>query len=120
MIRAVNISKSFDGFQVLKNISAIFEEGKTNLVIGKSGSGKTVFLKCLVGLLESDSGEVFYNELNFSHMKFSERRVVRQHIGMLFQGGALFDSMTVEENVIFPLEMFSSMTREKKRDRVNF
>ncbi len=120
MIRAANISKSFDGHQVLKNVSTVFEEGKTNLIIGKSGSGKTVFLKCLVGLFEIDGGEIHYNDLLFSRMNFSIRKIVRQKLGMLFQGGALFDSMTVEENIIFPLDMFSDMTPNEKQDRVNF
>jgi phospholipid/cholesterol/gamma-HCH transport system ATP-binding protein len=120
MIKALNISKSFDDNHVLKNVSTVFEEGKTNLVIGKSGSGKTVFLKCLVGLFEIDDGEIFYNDVLFSHLNFSQRRSIRQRLGMLFQGGALFDSMTVEENIIFPLDMFSSMTRHEKIERVNF
>ncbi len=120
MITAINISKSFDDHQVLKNVSMVFEEGKTNLIIGKSGSGKTVFLKCLVGLHEIDGGEIYFSNLLFSKMSFSERRVVRQQLGMLFQGGALFDSMTVEENIIFPLDMFSSMTAQEKLERVNF
>jgi len=120
MIRALNISKSFHGTRVLKNVSTDFEEGKTNLIIGKSGSGKTVFLKCLVGLFEIDEGEIFYNDIRFSYLSFSGRRVIRQQLGMLFQGGALFDSMTVEENIIFPLDMFSSITRDEKIERVNF
>jgi phospholipid/cholesterol/gamma-HCH transport system ATP-binding protein len=120
MIKVINVSKSFDGVPVLKNVSAIFEQGKTNLIIGQSGSGKTVLMKCLVGLLFSDSGKIMYDDHEFSKMSFSERRVIRQQLGMLFQGGALFDSMTVEENVIFPLSMFSNMTLEEKLDRANF
>lgn len=120
MIKALNISKSFDGHKVLKRVSTVFEEGKTNLVIGKSGSGKTVFLKCLVGLFEIDEGEIFYDDIVFNKLNFTERKVIRMQLGMLFQGGALFDSMTVEENIIFPLDMFSAMTREEKIERVNF
>ena len=120
MIKALNISKSFDGNEVLKSVSTVFEEGKTNLVIGKSGSGKTVFLKCLVGLFEIDDGEIFYDDIVFNKLNFTERKVIRMQLGMLFQGGALFDSMTVEENIIFPLDMFSAMTREEKIERVNF
>ncbi len=120
MIRVVNVSKSFDEVPVLKNVSTVFEKGKTNLIIGQSGSGKTVLMKCLVGLLNSDSGQILYDNHEFSTMTFAERRIIRQKLGMLFQGGALFDSMTVEENVIFPLNMFSTMTLEEKLDRANF
>jgi phospholipid/cholesterol/gamma-HCH transport system ATP-binding protein len=120
MIKVINVSKSFDGVPVLKNVSTIFEQGKTNLIIGQSGSGKTVLMKCLVGLLFSDSGKIMYDDHEFSKMSFAERRIIRQQLGMLFQGGALFDSMTVEENVIFPLNMFSTMTLEEKLDRANF
>lgn len=120
MIRAEHISKSFAGREVIKDISAVFEPGKTNLIIGKSGSGKTVFLKCLVGLLDVDEGKIFYNDVQFNTLDFKAKKEIRKDMGMLFQGSALFDSMTVEENVMFPLEMFTNMTREEKRDRVNF
>jgi len=120
MIRAEHISKSFAGREVLKDISAIFEPGKTNLIIGKSGSGKTVFLKCLVGLLDVDEGKIFYNDVQFNNLDFKAKKEIRKDMGMLFQGAALFDSMTVEENVRFPLDMFTGMSREEKSDRVNF
>lgn len=121
MIEVVNITKSFVGGRtVLNNISLRFEKGKTNLIIGQSGSGKTVLMKCLVGLLEVDEGEVLYDERVFSKMNERDRRHIRKEIGMLFQGSALFDSMTVEENVMFPLNMFTKMSLEEKLDRVNF
>ena len=120
MIEAQNISKSFGDHQVLKNVTVQFEPGITNLIIGESGSGKTVLMKCLVGLLEVDEGQVLFDRRNFSAMSFDEKKHIRQEIGMLFQGGALFDSMTVEQNVIFPLSMFSKMSTEEKRDRANF
>ena len=119
MIEAVNICKSFDGQDVLKNISATFQKGKTNLIIGQSGSGKTVLLKTLVGLHEPDSGNIFYDSRNFTGMKSREKIKIRQEIGMLFQGSALFDSQTVEENVRFPLDMFTDMTLEERRERTN-
>ncbi|MGE5349192.1 MAG: ABC transporter ATP-binding protein [Actinomycetota bacterium] len=120
MIRAERISKSFGGRRVLTDISAVFEPGKTNLIIGKSGSGKTVFLKCLVGLLEVDEGEIFYDNVLFTGLDFRGKKEIRQQMGMLFQGSALFDSMTVEENVRFPLDMFTTMSYQEKLDRVNF
>ncbi len=120
MIEARNISKSFGEKQVLKNISFTFKKGKTNLIIGESGSGKTVLMKCLVGLYEIDSGQVFYDDRQFSKMSFTEMKHIRQEIGMLFQGGALFDSMNVEENVMFPLTMFARMKPEEKLERANF
>jgi phospholipid/cholesterol/gamma-HCH transport system ATP-binding protein len=119
MIQVKNMWKSFEGKSVLSDISISFEKGKTNLIIGSSGSGKTVLMKCLVGLEEADSGEILYNEHDFTTMNFRERRIIRQKLGMLFQGGALFDSLTVEENVIFPLEMFSTMSKEEKLERAN-
>jgi phospholipid/cholesterol/gamma-HCH transport system ATP-binding protein len=119
MIEAKNITKVFGERLVLKNVSCQFEKGKTNLIIGQSGSGKTVLMKCLVGLLEVDEGQVLYDNRNFSEMTLLERKTIRQEIGMLFQGGALFDSLTVEENVMFPLNMFSEMTLEEKTERVN-
>jgi phospholipid/cholesterol/gamma-HCH transport system ATP-binding protein len=120
MIRAENISKTFGDREVLHNISAIFEPGKTNLIIGKSGSGKTVFLKCLVGLLDINEGEIWYGDTLFSKLDFSAKKEIRKEMGMLFQGSALFDSMTVEENVRFPLDMFTSFSYEEKLERVNF
>lgn len=120
MIEIKNIKKSFGQQQVLKGVSATFEEGKCNLIIGKSGSGKTVTLKCMVGLFEPDEGDIWYDERNITAMTFRERKVIRREIGMLFQGTALFDSMTVEENVRFPLDMFTTKTEEEKRERVNF
>jgi len=120
MIEALNISKSFGEHKVLNDVSFRFETGKCNLIIGQSGSGKTVLMKCLVGLFEIDSGNVMYDERVFSRMSFDEMKVIRQELGMLFQGGALFDSMTVEENIVFPLSMFTEQTSEQKRDRANF
>jgi phospholipid/cholesterol/gamma-HCH transport system ATP-binding protein len=120
MIEALNISKSFGDNHVLKNISVRFEKGKTNLIIGQSGSGKTVLMKCLVGLYEVDEGRILFDERNFSGMSFNERKHIRKEIGMLFQGGALFDSMTVEENIMFPLTMFTNKSSEEKLERVNF
>jgi phospholipid/cholesterol/gamma-HCH transport system ATP-binding protein len=120
MIKAVNISKSFGDNKVLKDITVKFEKGKTNLIIGQSGSGKTVLMKCLVGLHEVDEGHIYFDDRDFSAMTFKERKKIRQEIGMLFQGGALFDSMTVEENIMFPLTMFTDQSPEEKRERVNF
>ena len=120
MIEIKNIIKSFGTQKVLKGISATFEAGKCNLIIGKSGSGKTVMLKTMVGLLEPDSGEVVYDGRNFTAMDFKEKKLIRREIGMLFQGSALFDSLTVEENIRFPLDMFSNMTYAEKVERVNF
>ena len=119
MIEIKSISKNFNGKQVIENISATFEKGKTNLVIGGSGSGKTVLMKCMVGLVEVDSGEVFFDGRNFSSLSFKERKPFRQEIGMVFQGGALFDSLDVEKNVMFPLSMFTEMSLSDKRDRAN-
>ncbi|MCX6269147.1 MAG: ATP-binding cassette domain-containing protein [Bacteroidetes bacterium] len=120
MIEARNLNKTFGEHHVLKNVSCTFEKGKTNLIIGQSGSGKTVLMKCLVGLFEVDSGIVAYDDRNFTKMNFEQRKTLRQEIGMLFQGGALFDSMNVEENVMFPLNMFTSQALAEKQDRVNF
>jgi len=120
MIRIDNISKSFNDLAVLKNITATFEKGKTNLIIGQSGSGKTVLLKCLVGLFDVDEGDIFYEDILFNKISFKERKEIRKKIGMLFQGGALFDSSTVEENVMFPLDMFTRMSLEEKLERANF
>lgn len=120
MIRVSNLNKSFNERSVLKDISVTFETGKINLIIGQSGSGKTVLLKSIVGLHEIDSGEIWFEDILFSNLNFREKKKIRQEMGMLFQGSALFDSLTVEQNVRFPLEMFSDKTPEEKRDRVNF
>jgi phospholipid/cholesterol/gamma-HCH transport system ATP-binding protein len=120
MIKAENITKSFGDRVVLRNISATFEPGKTNLIIGKSGSGKTVFLKCIVGLHNIDYGEIWYGDILFSKLSFREKKEIRKEMGMLFQGSALFDSLTVEENVRFPLDMFTDFSYEEKLERVNF
>jgi phospholipid/cholesterol/gamma-HCH transport system ATP-binding protein len=120
MIEARNINKTFGENHVLRNISCTFDKGKTNLIIGQSGSGKTVLMKCLVGLFEVDNGLVVYDGRDFTGMNFEQRKTIRQEIGMLFQGGALFDSMNVEQNVMFPLNMFTTQTPAGKLDRVNF
>lgn len=120
MIIANHISKSFDGRMVLNDMSAKFTQGITNLIIGQSGSGKTVFLKSLVGLIPVDSGEIFYNETCYTRLSFQERKAIRQEVGMIFQGGALLDSSSVEENIRLPLDLFTHMTPEEKLDRVNF
>ncbi len=120
MIEVKNIYKAFEGKVVLDDISCTFETGKVNLIIGQSGMGKTVLMKCTVGLFEVDKGAVFFDGRNFSEMNFKERKPIRQEIGMVFQGGALFDSLTVEQNVMFPLNMFTSMSLPEKLDRVNF
>jgi len=120
MIEARNIDKFFGENHVLKDVSCLFEKGKTNLIIGQSGSGKTVLVKCLVGLYEVDRGIVLYDGRNFSLMNTAQRKTIRQEIGMLFQMGALFDMMNVEDNVMFPLNMFTEKSPEEKLDRVNF
>lgn len=104
---------------VLKDITTTFEKGKTNLIIGQSGSGKTVLMKCCIGLLEIDQGDIIFDGLNFSGLSEKRKRITRQEMGMLFQGGALFDSFTVEDNVMFPLNMFTKMSREEKLEKVN-
>nr|WP_320020630.1 ATP-binding cassette domain-containing protein [uncultured Draconibacterium sp.] len=120
MITLKNIVKTFDGNTVLKSISTVFEQGKTNLIIGRSGSGKTVLLKSTLGLFEVDSGEIWYNDRNFTQMNQKERKLLRREVGMVFQGGALFDSISVEGNVRFPLDMFSKMSTAEKQKRVDF
>ncbi|MCF8304557.1 MAG: ATP-binding cassette domain-containing protein [Bacteroidales bacterium] len=120
MIEAQNISKSFGEHKVLNDVTIRFEKGRTNLIIGQSGSGKTVLMKCLVGLLNVDKGKVLYDDRVFSAMSFREMKSIRKEIGMLFQGGALFDSKTVQENVIFPLSMFTQQSHEEKVERANF
>jgi len=119
MIKVNNIVKSFDGTEVLKGISTVFEKGKTNLIIGQSGSGKTVFLKCLLGLFETNSGEILFENKAIQQMSVKERTILRQEIGMVFQGSALFDSMTVEENVMFPMQMFTSKEVDEIREQAN-
>ena len=120
MIKIENISKSFGDKTVLDNVSTVFEKGKTNLVIGQSGSGKTILMRICIGLLEPDNGEVWFNDRRFSNLDERKRTVIRKDMGVLFQGGALFDSMNVEENVMFPLNMFSEISYSDKLDRVNF
>jgi len=120
MIEARNITKQFDGTTVLKNISAEFQPGQTNLIIGRSGSGKTVLLKCILGLYEADEGTIFYDGRNFTDMSQKERKNLRREVGMVFQGGALFDSLSVEQNIRFPLDMFTNFSNREKQDRVDF
>lgn len=120
MIVLENISKSFGEKQILNNISATFFPGKTNFVIGASGSGKSVMMKCMVGLTEVDAGKILYHDTNFVSLDYNQRKTVRKEIGMLFQGTALFDSLTVEDNIAFPLRMFTKMTPEEVLERVNF
>ncbi|MBP3426290.1 MAG: ATP-binding cassette domain-containing protein [Rikenellaceae bacterium] len=120
MIRAEHITKSFEGRTVLNDISATFEKGKTNLIIGRSGSGKTVFLKSLVGLHPVDSGEIYYGDTCFTRLGFRELKAIRRDMGMIFQGGALLDSSSVEENVKLPLDLFTTQSEHEKMERVNF
>jgi phospholipid/cholesterol/gamma-HCH transport system ATP-binding protein len=118
MIKCENIFKSFDGRTILEDISVKFESGKTNLIIGRSGSGKTVLLKTLVGLHEPDSGSIFYDDKNYTALSFAQRKEVRRELGMIFQGGALLDSSTVYENVRLPLDMFTNKSSAEKDKRV--
>jgi phospholipid/cholesterol/gamma-HCH transport system ATP-binding protein len=120
MIRSENISKSFGDVEVLKNISIEFEPGQTNLIIGRSGAGKTVLLKILVGLIKPTSGSVWYDDIDFWTLSKNQRKEIRKQVGMLFQSSALFDSMTVQENLAFPLEMFSNLTTKEKKARINY
>lgn len=120
MIRVSHLDKGFGANHVLKDISVTFETGKTNLIIGRSGSGKTVLLKAIVGLHDIDSGEIWYEDILFNKLDFTQKKKIRQEMGMLFQGSALFDSLTVEQNVRFPLDMFTDKTPEEKAERVNF
>lgn len=120
MIEAKNVSKWFDGQQILFDISATFDSGKTNLIIGQSGSGKTVFMKCLIGLLRPEEGSIAYDGRLIRNMSNDERRQLRMEIGMLFQGSALFDNETVLGNVLFPLKMFSPMTAKEQLERAQF
>lgn len=120
MIEVKHLTKSFDGKEVLHDISARFDSGKTNLIIGQSGSGKTVLMKCIVGLVRPEEGEILYDGRDFLKMSGKQVKKLRQEIGMLFQGSALFDSETVLGNVMFPLTMFSDMSREEMLDRAHF
>lgn len=120
MIEVKQLHKSFGNTEVLKGISTSFDKGKTNLIIGQSGSGKTVFMKCLLGLIEPDSGTICYDNQVYSELNPSEQRNLRQEMGMVFQGSALFDSMTVAGNVMFPLEMFTRQAQSEMQDRVDF
>jgi phospholipid/cholesterol/gamma-HCH transport system ATP-binding protein len=119
MIEAKNIRKGFGDKIILDGVSAVMQPGKCNLVIGASGSGKTVFMKCLIGLFQPNSGQILYNGEDFTAMTNDQKKEVRKQIGMLFQGSALFSSMTVEENIIFPLDMFTKMKYKQKLERVN-
>ena len=120
MIKVENLYKSFDGISVLKDISVTYEAGKCNMIIGKSGSGKTVLLKNLIGLLEPDSGEIWYGDRRLSLMDYSEKKQLRQQIGILFQGSALFDFATVLENVMFPMDFFTDWSKARKIERARF
>lgn len=120
MIEVIGLNKTFGDHHVLDNVSAQFERGKVNLIIGASGQGKSVLAKCIVGLHEVDNGDVLYSGENLVKMNNTQRRHIRKQIGMLFQGSALFDSMTVEQNIMFPLMMFSKMTKKEKQKRVDF
>ena len=120
MIEVKDLYKSFGDSDVLKGISTVFDKGKTNLIIGQSGSGKTVFMKCLLGLITPDKGSISYEGRIYSDLSLEEQRNLRQEMGMVFQGSALFDSMTVEGNVMFPLEMFTRQSKAEMQDRVDF
>lgn len=120
MIQVKNVIKAFSEKEILHGISTDFKTGSTNLIIGKSGSGKTVLLKSIVGLYDIDGGDIFYDNRSTTNLSSNDRNALRREIGMLFQGSALFDSMTVEENVRFPLDMFTKMTLEERRERANF
>ncbi len=120
MIEVKNIHKSFGDAYVLKGITTCFDKGKTNLIIGQSGSGKTVFIKCLLGLITPEEGTISYDGKIYSELTGNEQRDLRQDMGMVFQGSALFDSMTVEGNVMFPMEMFTKQSKSEMQDRVDF
>jgi len=119
MIEVQNLKKGFDGEMILKGISTTFEKGKTNLIIGQSGSGKTVFLKCLLGLFRPTEGKILYDGEAYSELNPEDQRKLREQMGMVFQGSALFDSMTVEENIMFPLRMFTKLRKADRLDRAN-
>ena len=119
MILVENIKKGFSNKTVIEDVSASFDAGKCNLIIGASGSGKTVLMKCLVGLLEPDAGNIIYDGVHFTQLNADQKKIMRRKIGMLFQGSALFDSMTVEQNIMFPLDMFTHQTKAEKQKRVD-
>lgn len=120
MIKVEHLYKGFDGVPVLKDINVTYETGKCNMIIGKSGSGKTVLLKCLIGLLEADSGDILYGDSSLSGMDYSQKKALRQKIGILFQGSALFDFATVLENVMFPMDFFTDWSKARKIERARF
>ena len=120
MIEVKNLYKSFDEKEVLKGINTVFEDGKINLIIGQSGSGKTVLMKNLVGLFEPTSGQILYDGRDFVHMTKKEKVMMRREMGMIFQSAALFDSLSVLENVMFPLDMFSNMTLRERKQRAMY
>lgn len=120
MIEVRNVNKSFGDQQVLKNINATFEAGKVSMIIGRSGSGKTVLLKSIIGLHKPETGDIFFDDREFIRANIKFKREIRQEIGMVFQGGALFTSLTVEENIVFPLNLFTTMSKAEKLNRVNF
>jgi phospholipid/cholesterol/gamma-HCH transport system ATP-binding protein len=119
MIEVRNLRKGFENKTILNGVDATMQTGKCNLIIGSSGSGKTVLMKCMVGLFQPDEGDIVYDNQNFTQMTVEEKKEIRKQIGMLFQGSALFSSMTVEENIVFPLDMFTKQTRREKLNRVN-
>src|SRR5688572_3967101 len=119
MIEVKNIKKAFGDKTVIEDVSATMKAGQCNLIIGSSGSGKTVLMKCMVGLFEPDTGEILYGGQNFTAMSPQDKTDIRKEIGMLFQGSALFDSLTVEQNIMFPLNMFTKDNFKKKLERVN-
>ncbi|MDP3312705.1 ABC transporter ATP-binding protein [Lutibacter sp.] len=120
MIEVIDLYKEFNGTVVLKGISTTFEKGKTNMIIGQSGSGKTVLLKCLIGLHKPESGIISFDGRKHTELDIDDQRQLRQEVGMVFQGGALYDSLTIEENIMFPLKMFSDQSKSEMLDRVNF
>ena len=120
MIVVKDLHKSFGGIEILKGISTTFDKGKTNLIIGESGSGKTVFIKCLLGLFDYEKGSICYDDKKYSNLSENQKSDLRAEIGMVFQGSALFDSMTIAENVMFPLRMFTKMSKSEMEDRVDF
>jgi phospholipid/cholesterol/gamma-HCH transport system ATP-binding protein len=120
MIEVKNINKTFGDNEVLKDINATFHKGKVNMIIGQSGQGKSVLAKCIVGLHDVNSGQIMYDDRDFCNMNRSEKKEIHKEIGMLFQGAALFDSLTVQENVMFPLTMFTKMSKAEMLERVNF
>lgn len=120
MLEVKNLVKNFSDKEVLKGISNTFEKGKCNLIIGQSGSGKTVFLKCMLGIFEPTSGDILYDGRSFVGLQKKQKKMIRREIGMVFQGGALFDSMNIEENILFPLRMFSELSPKDQLKRVNF